>query len=91
MRGSVGLDHTLDLTIEPELSEQIVLQTPQASTLSSAILKALGGLERLRRLVGRHHLGGTFEKPEYKFEFSLEQLFSSTLPTVLEQLLSPSQ
>ncbi len=88
VRGSIGLDNTLDLTIEPELSEGIVLQAPQVSTVPSTFLKALGGLERLRRLVGRHHLGGTIEKPEYKFEFSLEQLFGRTLPAALEQFLS---
>ncbi len=91
VRGSVGWDNTLDLTVEPELSEQLILHAPRTSAISGTILQALGGLERLRRLVGRHHLGGTTDKPEYKFEFSLDQLFNQTLPTAIEQLFSPSQ
>ncbi len=87
LRGSVGLDGTLDLTVEPELSEQLVLQAPTTATPSSAILKTVGGLERLRRLVGRHHLGGTIEKPDYKFEFSLDQLLNQLLHGGLDQLL----
>ena len=31
-RGSVGLDHTLDLVIEPELSEGVLLQAPSTSS-----------------------------------------------------------
>ena len=79
-RGSIGLDKTLDFTIEPELSEQLMLEAPSTSTLSSTVLKTLGGLERVRRLVGRHHLTGTIEKPQYKFEFSLDQLLNPGVP-----------
>ncbi len=82
VRGSVGLDKTLDLTIEPELSDQLVLEAPSTSTLSGALLKAMGGLERLRGIVGRHRIVGTLDKPEYKFEVSLDQLLNQTFPTL---------
>lgn len=79
IHGSVGLDKTLDLTIEPELPAQLVVEAPNTSTVSRTIVKVMGGAERLRRMVGRHHLGGTIDKPQYKFEFNL--------PSGLEQLL----
>jgi len=87
LRGSVGLDATLDLTVEPELPEQLVLQAPNTSTLSTTILKVVGGAERLRRLVGRHHLGGTIDHPQYTFEFSLDQLLNQLFPSGLGQIL----
>ena len=80
VRGSVGLDNTLDLTVEPELSEQLVLESSTTSTLSSTVLQAMGGLERLRRMIGRHHIGGTLDKPDYKFEVSLDQLLNQLIP-----------
>lgn len=87
IRGSVGLNKTLDLTVEPNLSEQLVLAAPNTSSLGRTILRVMGGAERMRQLVGRHHIGGTLEKPEYKFEFSLEQLLNQVLPAGLGQLL----
>ncbi|MBI4323142.1 MAG: hypothetical protein HY596_02575 [Candidatus Omnitrophica bacterium] len=71
IHGSVGLDKTLDLTIEPDLPAQLVVEAPNTSTVGRTIVKVMGGAERLRRMVGRHHLGGTLEKPQYKFEFNL--------------------
>ncbi|MBI4354334.1 MAG: hypothetical protein HY595_03775 [Candidatus Omnitrophica bacterium] len=82
VKGSVGLDKTLDLTIEPELSDQLVLESPSTSSLSGALLKAMGGLERLRRMVGRHRIVGTLDKPEYKFEVSLQELLNQTFPAL---------
>lgn len=87
VRGSVGLDKTLDLVVEPELSEQLMLQAPTMSALSATILKVVGGMERIRSLVGRHRVIGTIDKPEYTFEFSLDQLLQQTLPTQLDRLL----
>lgn len=81
-KGSVGLDRTLDFVIEPELSENVLVQSPATSTLASTVLKAAGGLERLRRLIGRHRLTGTLDKPEYRFEFTTQEL--------LKQFLGPS-
>jgi len=79
-RGSVGLDQTLDFVIEPELSEGIVLQSPTTSTLATAVLKAAGQLERLRRLIGRHRLTGTLNKPEYKFEYGTGEVLKQIAP-----------
>lgn len=87
IRGSVGLDKTLDLTVEPNLPEQLVLEAPNTSSLSRTILRVVGGAERMRQAVGRHHVGGTIEKPEYKFEFNLEQLLNQVLPAGFGQLL----
>ena len=87
IRGSVGLDKTLDLVVEPELSEQLLTQAPNMSALSGTILKVMGGLERARGLVGRHHLSGTIDKPQYKFEFSLDQVLNQNLPAGIGQLL----
>ncbi len=87
VRGSVGLDETLDLTIEPKLSEQLFLQAPNTSTLSTTILKVMGGLERVRQLIGRHRITGTLDKPQYKFEVDLDQVLNQTIPSRLEQLL----
>ena len=86
-RGSVGLDHTLDLIVEPELPEQLVLQAPNTSALGTAILKLVGGAEQLKRLVGRHHLGGTIDHPQYTFELRLDQLLNSLLSSGFGQLL----
>ncbi len=89
-KGSVGLDRTLDFVIEPELSEQVVLQAPTTSTLARAVLQAAGQLERLRRLIGRHRLKGTLDKPEYRFQFSTQEIFKQLAPApanFLEQLL----
>jgi hypothetical protein len=79
--GSVGLDGTLDFTIEPELSEQLTLDAPNTKTLVSSVLKLAGGLERLRRMVGRHHLTGTIKDPDYRFEFGRDELFKKLMPT----------
>lgn len=87
VRGSVGLDKTLDLVVEPEFSEQLMLQAPTMSALSATILKVVGGMERIRSLVGRHRVTGTIDRPEYKFEFSLDQLLTQTLPVQLDRLL----
>ncbi len=88
IHGSVGLDKTLDLTIEPDLPAQLVMEAPNTSTVSRTIVKVMGGAERLRRMVGRHHLGGTIDKPQYKFEFDLDQLLNQLFPSGLGQLLN---
>lgn len=87
LHGSIGLDKTLDLTVEPELSDQLVLQSPGTTSVAGTMLKTVGGLERLRRMVGRHHVGGTLDDPHYQFQFSLDQLLSQSLPSGLGQLL----
>ena len=84
IRGSVGLDKTLDLVVEPDLPERLMMQAPE---LSSAIMKLVGNVERIRRLAGRHRLAGTIDKPVYKFELSWEQLLNSLFPSRLDQLL----
>lgn len=78
--GSVGLDQTLDLVVEPELSEGIVLEAPTTSTLARTVLKAAGGLERLRQLVGRHRLTGTLKEPQYRFEVTSQDLLKQLAP-----------
>jgi len=78
--GSVGFDQTLDFIIEPELSEVTVLQAPTTSSLASAVLKAAGQFDRLRRLTGRHRLTGTLKNPEYRFEFSMQEIFRQLAP-----------
>ena len=85
-KGSVGLDQTLDFVIEPELSEGLVLQSPATSPLASTVLKAAGGLERLRRLIGRHRLTGTLKNPQYRFEFSTKEIFKQLAPAPIEFL-----
>lgn len=84
--GSVGFDQTLDFTIEPELSEGVVLNAPTTSTIASAILKAAGQLERLRRLIGRHRLTGTLKQPEYHFELSSQEVFKQLGPGPVDLL-----
>jgi hypothetical protein len=85
-KGSVGLDRTLDFVIEPELSEGVVLQAPATSTLASTVLKAAGQLERMRRLIGRHRLTGTLHDPEYRFEFSTQEIFKQLAPAPVDLL-----
>lgn len=91
VQGSVGFDHTLDLVIEPDLSEQLILQAPGTSAVSRTMLNLMGGIERLRRLVGRHHIGGTIDKPEYKFEMGLDQLLNSLLPLPIDRVLDSAR
>ncbi len=94
VRGSVGLDHTLDFVVEPELSESTVLQAPTTSTLARTVLQAAKRFERLRRLVGRHRLTGTLDKPQYRFEFSMQDVFKQLTPgpaDLIEGLLNSVQ
>lgn len=79
-KGSIGLDRTLDFTVEPELSEGALLQSQVTSTLAGTVLKTAGRLDRLRRLVGRHRLTGTIDKPVYRFEFTPQELLKQLLP-----------
>jgi len=78
--GSVGLDQTLDLTVEPELSEGVVLEAPTTASLATTVLRAAGQLERLRRLIGRHRLTGTIKQPEYRFELSSQDVIKQLAP-----------
>ena len=80
-RGSVGLDQTLDFVIEPELSEGVLLQAPTTAGIANAVLKAANRLDRFRRLVGRHRLTGTLKQPQYRFEFSLQEVLGQLAPT----------
>jgi len=89
--GSVGLDQTLDFVIEPELSEGVLLQAPTTSALMGTVLRAAGQLDRFRRLVGRHRLTGTLKNPQYRFEFSTQELLKQLAPApadVLQSLLN---
>ena len=86
VRGSAGFDRTLDLVIEPELSDALILQAPNTATPASAVFKTFGRLEQLRRLIGRHRITGTVDKPRYKFEISLDQIFGQTIPSGLQYL-----
>ncbi len=88
--GSVGLDQTLDFVVEPELSEGALLQAPTTASLARTFLQAAGGLERLRRMIGRHRLTGTLQKPQYRFELSPQEVFKQIAPAsgeLLQQLL----
>ena len=87
-KGSVGFDRTLDFVIEPELSEGVMLEAPTTATLARTVLKAAGQLERLRRLIGRHRLTGTLDKPEYRFEITTQDLFKQLAPSPVDILQS---
>lgn len=78
--GSVGLDQTLDLVIEPELSEGMLLQAPSTASIANTVLQAANRLEKFRRLVGRHRLTGTLKQPQYRFEFSLQDVLRQLAP-----------
>ncbi len=79
-RGSVGLDHTLDFVVEPELSEGVLLQAPATASIAGTVLKAAGQLERLRRLIGRHRVLGTLKEPQYRFELTTQEVFRQLVP-----------
>ena len=79
-RGSVGMDQTLDFVIEPEFSEQTVLEAPTTSTWARTVLNAAGQLERLRRLIGRHRLTGTLKQPDYRFEVGPQETLREMAP-----------
>lgn len=79
--GSVGLDQTLDLVIDPELSEASLLQAPTTSSITGVVLKAIGKLETLRRLVGRHRLTGTIKQPNYRFEVGQQEMLKEVNPS----------
>jgi hypothetical protein len=78
--GSVGMDRTLDFVIEPEFTEQLVLEAPNTSSLASVALKAAGQLDRFRRLIGRHRLTGTLNEPRYHFELSPGEVLKQATP-----------
>ena len=85
-KGSVGLDGTLDLVIEPEFSEGTILQAPAVSSLAGAVLQAANRVERLRRLVGRHRMTGTLKNPDYRFEFSMQEVLKQLAPAPADLL-----
>jgi len=87
--GSVGLDKSLDIVVEPELSQELVAEAPNTSAFSRTILQTVGGFDKFRRLIGQHHIGGTIDKPQYRFELSLDELFKQAIPFGLNQLLAP--
>ena len=78
--GSVGLDRTLNFVIEPEFTEQLMLEAPNTSSLASIALRAAGQLDRFRRLIGRHRLTGTLQEPDYRFEFSPSEAVRQVAP-----------
>ena len=80
-RGSVGLDQTLDLTVEPELPEGLALEAPTTAPLARTIMKAAIRIEQLLRLIGRHRITGTLKQPQYQFERSIDELVRQLLPT----------
>jgi hypothetical protein len=90
-RGSLGLDQTIDLTIEPELSEQIIAQARVLSGASS-VLKAAGLIERFFKLV-RYHVTGTLKEPKARFEFTpqdvLKQVLGASAGELLQNLFGP--
>ena len=79
-RGSIGLDRTLDLVIEPEFSEGIVLEAPTTSTVARTVLKAAGQFERFRQLIGRHRLTGTIQNPQFRFELTIQETLKQLAP-----------
>ena len=79
-KGSVGFDQTLDFVVDPELSESTLLQAPTTSSLAGVLLKAVGKLETLRRLVGRHRLTGTITHPNYRFQVGRQELLQEVDP-----------
>ncbi len=76
-RGSVGLDQTLELEIEPELSEQIILQSRVIQEVAST-LQASGLLEPLLKSI-RFRVTGTLKEPKPQFERSLTELVKQLL------------
>jgi hypothetical protein len=79
-RGTVGLDQTVDLIVEPGLSEGVLLQAPATAPIAGTVLKAAGQFERLRRLIGRHRILGTLKNPQYRFELSTQEVFRQLAP-----------
>jgi hypothetical protein len=71
-RGTIGLDRSLDMVIDLELSEQLRQQ--------SNILGGLVGLGRVVNLFFRYRLTGTLDKPVPRAEFSLQDLINQALP-----------
>lgn len=71
-KGSVGFDQTLDLSVEPQLSEQIISQA-QATGGVASVLKAAGALDRFLQLV-RYRITGTIKEPKSKFQFTPKEM-----------------
>ena len=86
VQGSAGFDKTLDVNVETDLSEQMLSDAMGKTTLAGRMLKAVGSLQRMKRLVGRYHIGGTLDKPEPTFEYSFDQTLSRVLQSVFNVL-----
>lgn len=87
-KGSAGLDQTLDFVVEPELSEEALLEAPGGSAIASAILKVANEINRVRRLFGSYRLTGTIKEPKYRFEPGAPQILKEVAPapaSLLEQ------
>jgi len=89
-KGSAGLDGTLDFVVEPELSEQMVLDASATKTLAGSVLQTASQLDRIRRMLGRHRLRGTIRNPDYRFEYSpaelIRNLFAPSSGGLLQNL-----
>ena len=77
VNGSVGLDQTLDLTVRPELSEQVMNQS-QVLGAASSVIRAAGLLERFLTLA-RYRVSGTIKEPHARFEYTPQELLKQLL------------
>jgi hypothetical protein len=84
-RGSVGLDQTVDLDMQPELSEQVIQQT-RVLREAAAALRAPDALDALFRSV-RYRVGGTIKEPQVRFERSLTEFVRQLLGSGLQGII----
>ncbi len=69
--GSVGLDQTVDVDVQPELSEQVILQSRVIQGATS-VLKSAGLADRFFNVI-RYRVTGTLRNPKPQFEFPTPQ------------------
>ena len=94
--GSVGLDGTLDFTVEPDLTESL-LEGGQSGTATAA-LKAAGEFDKFRRLFAKLRMTGTIQEPKFERQFAPGELIKSLVPSggdvlqgVFDSIFGPSQ
>lgn len=91
VQGSVGMDESLDLTVRPELSEQVMSQS-QVLGGASSVIKAAGLLEKFFALA-RYRVTGTIKEPRTRFESTPQDLVSQLLQwspvDLLDRLFRP--
>ena len=88
-KGNIGLDQTLDVLVEPELSDALAAESPILSDAARKVLQNAERFNRIRRLFVRYRLRGTLKDPKKSYEIaSMDELLGSLIGDLFRGLLN---